>query len=617
MIENSVIRTPADEGSIMSRYDRNIVTEARPQDALPAERLSRRMLQKLSLLAGGAALLGSTGSSKAAPPIAMPNDPLLAPTSPPTRPWIVSLPIPPVLGATTLKPGPDPGRHQHYSRFPAKKTYLVRARETQHSFHPDLPMSPIWGYNGTFPGTTIDARYGEPIVVRIINELPALATHKGFGLPQLVTHLHNFHTATESDGGPWNWINPGQSKDNHYTMARAGFSDPSRIPAEFRDASGGDVRETLTTLFMHEHRPEYTAANVYKGLVCMVRLFDERDTGNEADRSATAWRLPSGTFDVPLVFADKQFDAAGQLSFDPFNTDGFLGDKITVNGKIQPVMEVKRRKYRFRVLNAGPARFYRFVLRSGGVNQPFTQVTESGNFLEKPRVDLKELELWVAERADIIIDFSRYLPGTELFLANILPMADGRGADRNTTLDPDDVRFQVLKFRVSGETVSDPSRVPTAFRPLPPVNLAEVVQRRTFDLGRSNGMWTINGEIFDPDIDHSPAFLASPRYQIRRDSAEIWTLINSSDSWEHPMHVHFEEGQVLSINGIAVPGGQRARTDMYRLGRGTTMEIFLRFRDFPDPNFAGSPADKGRYVMHCHNTQHEDHSMMVTWNIVP
>ena len=112
----------------------------------------------------------------------------------------------------------------------------------------------------------------------------------------------------------------------------------------------GDPNEALGSLFYHAHRPDFTAPNVYKGQVGFFRAFDDVDTGDET----TGLRLPSGEFDVPLMFADKAFDAGGQLFFDPFNIDGILGDKNTVNGVIQPFFRVQRRKYRFRFLIGGP-----------------------------------------------------------------------------------------------------------------------------------------------------------------------------------------------------------------------------------------------------------------------
>uniref|UniRef100_UPI00135C5CAB multicopper oxidase family protein n=2 Tax=Geminicoccus TaxID=489140 RepID=UPI00135C5CAB len=416
--------------------------------------------------------------------------------------------------------------------------------------------------------------------------------------------------------------NPGGKpniRNFHYSMARAGFDKQKGIPAKWIDpVSGGDLRETLTTMFIHDHRPEFTAANVYKGMVAMVRAFDENDTGDET----TGWRLPSGKYDVPLILADKKFDPDGELEFNQFSIDGWLGDKLTVNGKIQPYMEVERRKYRFRVLNGGPSRFYNLLLRKDGVNQPFHQISQSGNLLPKSRKNITSIQLWVAERSDIVIDFRQFKKGDKLYLCNnLVMMNDGRGIDRGKTTNPDSPANQILEFRVGGPPANaDESVVPNAFRPLPSVNLNEVVKVREWELGRLNGMWHINGKFWDPDIDHSPEFLMNPPNQVRRNSAEIWKIRSTSGGWDHPMHIHFEEGIITSINRRAVAEADRYRTDIYRFGgneRIDEMEIFLRFRDFPDPDYSyASKQERGRYVMHCHNTMHEDHAMMATWNIV-
>ena len=148
---------------------------------------------------------------------------------------------------------------------------------------------------------------------------------------------------------------------------------------------------------------DFTASNVYAGLSGFYLLFDEKDSGDENDPNPAAWRLPSGKYDVPLILHDVLFDSYGQASFNPFNTDGILGDKFTVNRTIQPFFRVEPRKYRFRILNGGPSRFYQLYLSTG---QPFAVITGDGNFLPQPVV-AESLYLSVAQRADVIIDFSR------------------------------------------------------------------------------------------------------------------------------------------------------------------------------------------------------------------
>jgi hypothetical protein len=151
-------------------------------------------------------------------------------------------------------------------------------------------VSRVWGYNGVVPGPTFIERYDVPILVRFRNELPV--NHVGFGLPSVITHLHNAHVAAESDGFPLDFYEPGHYKDHHYPNILAGYDAfPPR----------GDEREALGTLFYHDHRLDFTAPNVYRGLSGFYLLFDERDSGNERDPNPRAFRLPSGPYDVPLV----------------------------------------------------------------------------------------------------------------------------------------------------------------------------------------------------------------------------------------------------------------------------------------------------------------------------
>src|SRR5207253_6778938 len=142
--------------------------------------------------------------------------------------------------------------------------------------------------------------------------------------------------------------------------------------------------------------------------------FNQFDTGNES----TGFHLPTfPDFDIPMMFADKCFDQAGLLAFDLFNLDGILGDKFLVNGKIQPVLHVSPRRYRFRWLNSGPSRFYQFFLTdltNLSAHNLFWQISSDGNLLPKP-IRVESVRLSVAERADVIIDFTK-LGGKTLYL---------------------------------------------------------------------------------------------------------------------------------------------------------------------------------------------------------
>ena len=620
----------------MFGLDRTTERALKLRQELDAAKLGRRELAKLGLIAGGAYYAQGASLRQA-----------LAATVRvlPLTPWVDELPIP--------RPAPD--NHFDYDHgalqycnggYDASEYVNLKVSSNSHKFHRDLPESEVWNYTNRdeFGGPLIDVRYGRPVCFRFENDIDA--DHPGYGNPETTAHLHNFHTASESDGGPWNFLHPKNNRSGksnvriqHYLMARAGFKDPLG-PANpyYRDTTGlapggswwapdyggGDLREALTTLFMHDHSPGYTAANLYKGLFLMVRAFEPAlgNTGDTGDET-TGWRLPSGKYDVPLMFQDKEITPSGEMTFNQFAVDGFLGPYQTVNGKYKPYLEVERRKYRFRLLDGGPSRFFRLVLRKDRKDVKFTQITASGNLLYVPKTDLTEIDLWVAERSDIIVDFTNFQDGDEIILSNTLQMRDdGRGEDVGKKLNPDDPANQLLKLVVRGSRAAeDPSLVPQRFRPMPPLPDLSKLPRKLFKLERKNGSWAINGRFWDPDADHEPEAIAHPPHQVKRDSAEIWTLDSSSGGWDHPMHIHFEEGQVIASNGTSIKEAARHRIDVYRM-RQVKLDVLLRFRDFPQTGFnptgeqaEHTAADRGRYVMHCHNVVHEDHAMMTTWSI--
>jgi FtsP/CotA-like multicopper oxidase with cupredoxin domain len=498
--------------------------------------------------------------------------------------------------------------HQRFGELcRSPEVYEMTARENPHwVFNPAYPAQPIWGFTGntpdaTTPGPTLFARYGRPIICRIHNQLPY--EHVGFGTPEITTHLHNLHTPSESDGFPGDFYGPhpdqqgptlsgpGEFLDHFYPNILAGYDEFGGI---------GDAREALGTLWYHDHTLDFTSPNVYRGMAGFYLLFDDLDSGDEHDPNPHALRLPSYPYDYPLILQDKRFDANKILTFNPFTPEGVPGDKIAVNGKIEPVLHVARRKYRLRFLNGGPTRFYELYLANAGgtASYTFTYIANDGNLLPAPLLNQFKVRLGVAERADIVVDFARFPLGTELYFVNRLLQPDNRGP---TTVQVPGTR--VLKILVDRNPPEpDVSRVPSLLRPLRPLDAAEIaaapVRRWVFE--RTNGMWAVNGQFFD---------VFSSRAVMHKGSAEVWELVNPSGGWSHPVHIHFEEGRILSRardgSPVPVPAHELGRKDVYVLGPNESMKVLLRFRDFT-----------GKYPMHCHNLVHEDHAMMIRWDIV-
>ncbi|MDE2583178.1 MAG: multicopper oxidase domain-containing protein [Rhodospirillales bacterium] len=576
--------------------------------------VKRRDAMRIGLGAAASGALARTASAQAVIPqtgLVFPDGytpGFLANPSPPATPFVMPLNVMPVarpVPESAINPPPDPSAHQRYNEFPPKKFYIQNISEFKWLYHKEGPYgngSWAYGFNGITPGETFHAWYGEPIFVRRPNHLPPVGTGNiGWALPSYAIHLHNAHTASESDGYPGDFADPGEFWDHHYPNIESGF----------------DPRNRLSTLWYHDHRLDFTAPNVYAGLSAFYLLFDEKDSNNERDKRRGAFRLPSGKYDVPLLLHDIWFDQNGQPGWDfvnprpiassevsrggylpgpTYTNNGMLGDRFTVNRIIQPYFQVERRKYRFRLLNGGPSRFYHITLSTTKSDaEPFYVLSNDGNLLPEP-ILVESLEIWDANRYDMIVDLSKYNAGDQIFLTNWLEMRpDGAGETGRMLKTPN----QIMRFDVVGPKVEDPSRIPDFMRALPPIDMSQVKRHRLWNFDYVNGLWTINGRLMDPNrIDAA----------IEQGSAEIWTLRNNGDAWSHPIHSHFEEFQILEINGQKVKPGSInwSRKDVVQLGPMTSVTFYGHWRDF-----------LGKYVMHCHNVVHEDHAMMLRWDIVP
>ncbi|MFL5361089.1 MAG: multicopper oxidase domain-containing protein [Myxococcales bacterium] len=337
-----------------------------------------------------------------------------------------------------------------------------------------LPESTIYGFNGTFGTTMINVEYGRPVLVRVENDLdlnPGCLDRGDFGAPDwaFLTHLHNGHTAPESDGQPHAML------DNE-----GGYR-----PMEWVDnlwlgyPAGGDDREKQSFLWFHDHRMHHTGPNVYKGMLGLAPHYDAKlDNGDET--KADGLRLPGvrtnnldadgnydGTFnvkyDIPMALYDFRSDDGvtahqdehtfeqadprqpglvcgdvhpenwGKLFHRHYPNHGFVGDIFTVNGTAFPTLHVEARKYRFRFLGASLARQYKLQLQTG-TPMPFpgsqgqwnfgkiaagkqvkTQGTRVMNFttiasgggLLPNAIEQDTVEIWPALRREAVVDFSK------------------------------------------------------------------------------------------------------------------------------------------------------------------------------------------------------------------
>jgi hypothetical protein len=312
-------------------------------------------------------------------------------------------------------------------------------------FHPNMPLQDpdaLWTFDGTLPPKLLSVRYGDPVLFRHYNALPVdVAKNRGFGTHTITTHEHNGHSPAESDGYANAFYFPGQFYDYRWPLQLAGRdsinTDASDPRAGTPDGNGGitniagDWRETMSTHWFHDHMLDFTAQNVYKGNAAMMNYYSALDRGNEGLDDGVNLRLPSGTaqdwgnrdYDVNILMAEKAWDADGQLWFNPFNLKGFIGDVMTVNWLYKPYLDVRARKYRFRFLNGSVSRYFKVALVDEGGNPvPFHMVANDGNLMEHT-VYFENGELptqGIAERYDIVVDFSGFKPGSKIYMVNLL-----------------------------------------------------------------------------------------------------------------------------------------------------------------------------------------------------
>ena len=354
--------------------------------------MTRREMLKYCAAAGGAVLVSTNGP--------LPRAFADAPQSPPTMPFRDPLPVPAApqasftrfadlnLPAREITEFVDP--HQEKTNY-----YTILARERSVFVHQDFQdrglATSIWGYvdgqspynsNAPAPGPTFMTRMNtDPLAGNIVRFINGLSPGEpGFGTPHLTTHLHSGHHPSRSDGFPGKTFRLDGTVFDPVIQPGGGHYDYTYplLDTGFFSEGAGDKTERPSTMWYHDHILDFTAPNVYRGLAAFFLVYDELDTGDET----TGLHLPSGPHDVPLLIQDKMFAHDASLVFDPFNTDGFLGDKYLVNGKIQPFFEVQRRRYRFRFLNGSVARFYQmFLTNAAGMTFPMALVATEGGLL--------------------------------------------------------------------------------------------------------------------------------------------------------------------------------------------------------------------------------------------
>jgi len=374
---------------------------------------------------------------------------------------------------------------------------------------------------------------GRQAIVHQANQLPARHPTLGY-TPWTSTHLHGSASLPQYDGYASDVTNPGQFKDYRYP--------------NFQNAR---------TMWYHDHGNgvHFTAPNAYMGLAAMYILHDE---------SELSLPIPHGRYDLPLVVKDAMFTDTGALIFDDHGASGLFGDVVLVDGRPWPKLEVERRKYRFRFLNASISRSYDIALDTGG---PMTVIGGDGGLYPAPQT-VTSFRHGMAERYEVVIDFADYAIGQRVVLKN-------RGLPNSTDFDTTGDIMAVDVVAEASDTENN--EIPDELFPdneVMQLQESDAVATRRLEFVRKNGMWTVNGLTWEDVINSGfRDVVANPGLN----DVDIWEFRNKSGGWFHPIHVHQVDFKILDRNGRPPFAYEQGPKDTVYLGESETVRIIARF----------------------------------------
>jgi spore coat protein A len=485
-----------------------------------------------------------------------------APEAEAAVPFRAPLPIPPELTGSDIR---------------------IPIREARQAILPGSPTR-LWTFGGSFPGPTIRRPAGHRTKVTFEHELPAAAG-------ELTVHLHGGHNRTQFDGQPGGLTD--SQPHSFYCKIPKGLSArqsgndlllrPGKSKTYVYDLREDGRPERAAFQWYHDHRLDKTASHSWKGLAGMWIVDDEFDA---------SLPLPHGDRDVPLMIGDRSFDSRNQLT-DPFTdlrppADGIFGNRILVNGAYMPHHRVGACRYRLRILNVSQFRSYNLHLSNGA---PMVQIATDSGLMPKP-VRRTEILLGPAERVEVIVDFAP-MRGQTVELRSF-KRHEGPNVSGSRTYGG-----ALMQFRVGGERIADSTRIPRHLRPLPawtrhvrrkPDHKWEITIGGTFKT-----TWLLNGRSFNPAYADAHPKLGS---------TVTWEIHNRT-SVAHVMHLHHTDWYLLARDGRRPPPWENCLKDTFFVYPDEKILLSGHFSDYT-----------GKFVIHCHMLDHEDHGLMGQFQVV-
>lgn len=422
----------------------------------------------------------------------------------------------------------------------------------------------------SYLGPVIRLRKGQKVRIRFKNQLAE----------ESIVHWHGLEVPESADGHPRFAIGTGREYVSDFEVAnRAG------------------------TYWYHPHPHGRTGAQVYSGLAGLLIVQDAEEEALE---------LPSGKAELLCVIQDRVFDSSNQLVFHGGSMremmNGFLGDRVLVNGLPQSTSNVDAGWTRVRLLNGSNARIYKLAWSH---DIQFVVIGGDGGLLERP-INQRDITLAPAQRVDFLIDLSRLPDGTEVHLDSAsYPEADaGRammGMMGGTSNAPNGTPLRVMTLRVVAKKESTfvvPERLSTFDSNW---TLRSDAKVRNVALAFQRMEWFLGGRTFGmSDV--------APEETVDAGSTHLWDFTNLTNRMgvqvAHPMHVHGSQFRVVSRTGASASNALRAGIvdagwqDTVLVLPGETVRVQKTFTKNP-----------GLYLYHCHILEHEDMGMMRNFRV--
>jgi FtsP/CotA-like multicopper oxidase with cupredoxin domain len=496
---------------------------------------------------------------------------------------------------------------------------LPGAATTTWSYHGEViqgEASSVVNLPDSYLGPLLRLHKGQKVRIHLQNELPE----------ETIIHWHGLVVPPEMDGHPTDAVASGQSYRYEF-----------------------EVKNRAGAYWFHPHPHGTTAKQVNWGLAGLLIVQDEEEA---------ALGLPGGDYDLALVLQDRTFDALNQFVYEAdamehsgehsgetesMNMEsmmGFLGEQILVNGRPNFTLLVVTRAYRLRLLNGSNSRIYKLAWSNG---MPLTVIASDGGLLAKP-LQRDYVTLSPGERVELWADFSQMATGDEIKLRSLAysgveaGMLMGGMMTMPMSSLPNGAPFDVLTVRVE-RTEQATHTLPAQLSDLHvnrPEDAANLASPRLFELGMENMQWLINGKRFEMEEVEASEVVAF-------NSLEVWEFVNQqgvegmggmgggmsgmqhnhqgastgnmgmqgmmNDFMAHPMHVHGVQFQVIErqIHPAYADGWATLKDgfvdegwkDTVLVMPGERVKILARFYEY-----------RGRYLVHCHNLEHESTGMM-------